>query len=264
MARIVLVHGAFHELWGPYRLLFRWTPPLLDGLEAAGVDLSERTFQEVREEIAVAFWGDLFRPDGDPDAADDGGDAPAAAPDQIIETLGGPGGDSPGLDAIGAAISTGTHQRTLEALAAYFTDPDLRARVQGRVNACLGPETEVVIAHSMGTVIAYEVLATRDDLDIGMFVTLGSPLGAKGLIFDVLQPSPIDGQGVWPTGIRAWTNVAAERDLATMAAPRLAPAFGEGVTDRFVYNGRHPHDIEPYLTAKETGQAVAAGLTPRR
>ena len=62
MARIVLVHGAFHELWGPYRLLFRWTPPLLDGLEAAGIDLSDHTFKEVRDQVAVAFWGDLFRP----------------------------------------------------------------------------------------------------------------------------------------------------------------------------------------------------------
>jgi hypothetical protein len=264
MARVVLVHGAFHELWGPYRLVFRWTPPLLDGLEAAGIDLSDHTFQEIREDIAVAFWGDLFRPAGDPTAHDDGGDAPAAAPDQIIETLGGPGGDPTGLDAIGAAISQGAHQRTLEALARYFTDPDLRDRVQERLHRHLGPETEVVVAHSMGTVIAYEVLAARDDLDIGMFVTLGSPLGAKGLIFDVLRPAPVDGMGVWPTCVRAWTNVAAERDLATMAAPQLAPVFGDRVADRFVYNGRHPHDIEPYLTARETGEAIAKGLTPRR
>jgi hypothetical protein len=250
-------------LWGPYRLLFRWTPPLLDGLEAAGVDLSDRTFQQIREQVEVAFWGDLFRPEGDPHAADDGGSAPADAPDQIIETLGAAGGDGPGLDQIGAAISQGTHQRTLQALAAYFTDPDLRSTVQERVDRCLGPETEVVVAHSMGTVIAYEVLARRDDLDVGMFVTLGSPLGAEQLIFPVLQPSPRDGVGVWPPGVRSWTNVAAERDLATMAAPRLAPVFGDGVTDRFVYNGRHPHDIEPYLTAKETGEAIATGLLSR-
>ena len=259
MARIVLVHGAFHELWGPFRLAFRWTPPMLDGLAAAGVDLSISNFGQLRDEMSVAFWGDLFRPVPDPnEPMDDAGDAPADAPDQIIEHLGG--ADTPGIDAIGAAISKGTHQRTLEALAAYFTDEGLRGSVHDRVNRCLGPETEVVIAHSMGTVVAYEVLAARHDLDVGMFVTLGSPLGATAMLSDVLQPPLVDGVGRWPTCVQAWTNVAAQGDMATMAAPQLAPVFGDAVTDRFIYNGRHPHDIEPYLTAKETGAAIAAGL----
>jgi hypothetical protein len=265
MARIVLVHGAFHELWGPFRLAFRWTPPMLDGMAAAGIDptgldLAIGSMGEIRDQVAVAFWGDLFRPAPAPgDPVDDGGDAPADAPDQIIEHL-GDGTNSPSLDAISAAISKGTHQRTLEALAAYFTDDELRARVHGRVNDCLGPDTEVVIAHSMGTVVAYEVLAERTDLDIGMFVTLGSPLGAAAMIADVLRPPVVDGVGHWPESVKAWTNVAAQGDMATMAAPQLAPVFGDALADRFIYNGRHPHDIEPYLTAKETGTAIAAGL----
>ena len=28
MAKIVLVHGAFHELWGPHEITARWVPAL--------------------------------------------------------------------------------------------------------------------------------------------------------------------------------------------------------------------------------------------
>ena len=32
MARIVIVHGAFNELWGPNELKARWLPAVRDGL----------------------------------------------------------------------------------------------------------------------------------------------------------------------------------------------------------------------------------------
>ncbi|HKY14877.1 MAG TPA: hypothetical protein VJM33_08110 [Microthrixaceae bacterium] len=261
MARVVMVHGAFHELWGPYRLLFRWTPSMLDGLEASGTDLSTQTFQQIREQIAVAFWGDLFRPRPDPDHATDddsaGPAAPADSPDQIVETM---GIDITHLDAIGKAVSANTHQKTLEHLAQYFVDDELRTTVQQRVLHHLGPETEVVVAHSMGTIVAYEVLAANPHIEIPMLITLGSPLGVTPFIFDNLRPAPTAGRGHWPAGVAAWTNVAAQNDMATAAAPCLAPLFGGGIVDELVYNGRHPHDIEPYLTAAETGRAIARGL----
>jgi hypothetical protein len=31
MARVLLVHGAFNEFWGPYELKARWLPALRDG-----------------------------------------------------------------------------------------------------------------------------------------------------------------------------------------------------------------------------------------
>ena len=117
-----------------------------------------------------------------------------------------------------------------------------------------------VVAHSMGTVIAYQVLCARPDLHVRQFVTLGSPLATPGLVLDRLDPAPVDGVGAWPACVEEWTNVAAENDLATLAAPRLSPVFGPGVRDEYVFNGRHPHDIEPYLTAAATGRAVARGL----
>jgi pimeloyl-ACP methyl ester carboxylesterase len=128
----------------------------------------------------------------------------------------------------------------------------------------LSADTKVVVAHSLGTVIAYQVLCTRPDLQVDL-ITLGSPLGDPSTVFPLLQPAPVDGKGVWPVGVRRWTNVAAEGDLATAACPRLADAFGDRVEDHLVFNGRHAHDAEPYLNSLPTGRALADALgLPRR
>jgi pimeloyl-ACP methyl ester carboxylesterase len=262
MDPVVLVHGAFHELWGPNRLGFRWAPSLFDGLWAAGVDTRALgLFESVRESVHIAFWGDLFRPE--PIPVDEVLAGLAAADEQSAVTDVGDRLADEGLaaiDAIGAKVAALDHHRSTQLLAQYFTDQDVRDRVIERVDRCLDEHTRVVVAHSMGTVVAYEALSRRPDLDIAAFVTLGSPLGTQGMVFEMLQPAPVDGRGSVPACVRRWTNVSAQGDLATLAAPRLAERFGDDVVDEYVYNGRHPHDIEPYLTTAETGRAVAAGL----
>ena len=42
MARIVIVHGAFNELWGPNELKARWLPAVRDGLWHHGVEVDVR------------------------------------------------------------------------------------------------------------------------------------------------------------------------------------------------------------------------------
>ena len=260
MDPVILVHGAFHELWGPNRLGFRWAPSLFDGMWAAGVDTrAVGLFDAVREAVHIAFWGDIFRPEPMPiEQVMAGLAATETGVTDVGERLADEG--LAAIDAIGAEVAALDHHRSTQLLAQYFTDQSVRDRVIDRVDRCLDSSTRVVVAHSMGTVVAYEALSRRPDLDIAAFVTLGSPLGAQGMVFEMLQPAPVDGVGSMPACVRRWTNVSAQGDLATMAAPRLAERFGDGVVDEYVYNGRHPHDIEPYLTTAATGRAVAEGL----
>ncbi len=261
-----MVHGAFHEMWGPVRLGFRWAPPLLDGLWAAGVDLHDVPLERVHRSVSVAFWGDLVRPE--PRSPEEvlaelsgGGDAGGVDHAGLADTLEDLQTDGPGaLDAVAKAMAAETNRRSTELLGRYFVDPAAKAAIHERLERHLGPDTKVVLAHSMGTVIAYQVLCAHPEFDLAQFITVGSPLGTPDLVLDRLDPPPVDGRGVWPSCVREWTNVAAEGDLATMAAPRLAPIFGDRLRDEYVFNGRHPHDIEPYLTAAETGRAVATGL----
>ena len=41
----------------------------------------------------------------------------------------------------------------------------------------------------------------------------------------------------------------------------LRPLFGDKVRCYIVHNGSHAHNVEPYLTAAETGAAIAASLS---
>ncbi|MFE9780763.1 hypothetical protein ACFYPA_21745 [Streptomyces sp. NPDC005775] len=144
----------------------------------------------------------------------------------------------------------------------YFTEPELRAAVRTRAAELITPETRVVVGHSLGSVVAYEVLCAlppgRKPLAL---VTLGSPLGLASLVFDRLQPAPQqDGKGVWPAPVDRWTNLADGGDVVALVR-ELAPQFGSEVLDLPVDNGAEMHSMRAYLTAVETGTAIANGLT---
>ncbi|GAB2494206.1 hypothetical protein [Nocardiopsis aegyptia] len=57
MARIVCVHGIAQQFEGANTLLSEWHPALADGVERAGTEIAA-------EDVAMAFYGDLFRPEG--------------------------------------------------------------------------------------------------------------------------------------------------------------------------------------------------------
>ena len=272
MSEVVIIHGAFHELWEQIRLWVRWTPSVLDGLWNAGVPMGSVSLPRLQDRSVVAFWGDLVRPE--PHTPEElaaiaaGTVAKGTPPDvaEVVDGLGQPatGGGNADLDALLAQAARDTNARSMELLAQYVIDPEMRARVHERLERHLDADTKVVIAHSLGTVIAYQVLCTRPDLNVDL-ITLGSPLGDTNMVFDLLQPPPVDGRGVWPVAVRRWTNVAAEGDLATAGCPQLAERFGDRVEDHLVYNGRHAHDVEPYLNSTPTGAALADALgLPRR
>lgn len=72
VARVVGVHGAFHQLWEPNQIKSRWLPALQDGLVHAGTEIDP-------DDFAVAFYGDVFRPQvaaGRPDR-EEHGDCPS-------------------------------------------------------------------------------------------------------------------------------------------------------------------------------------------
>lgn len=244
MARIVLVHGAFNELWGPHELLSRWVPALRDGLWHHGVTVDE-------DDVAACFYGDLFR--RAPGRGDD--EAFERSRAGVADALKAMGGDA--LAAFSQAANEAVFDRTVDLVTTIRTEPDLRREIGERFDAVVDGSTAVVVAHSLGTLVAYEALARRDDVAVDL-VTLGSPLGIP-LVFGALQPPPVEGRGVWPVGVRRWANVAAVGDRAASVA-RLAPLFGDGVSDHLVDNGHRAHDPEPYLNSGATGAAVAAAL----
>ncbi|MET0326348.1 MAG: hypothetical protein ABW219_14080 [Ilumatobacteraceae bacterium] len=249
MSTVVCVHGAFHELWGPHQIAGRWVPALRDGLTLAGTDVDP-------DEVAVVFYGDLFR--SAPGAAPSDDDLRAIAErtgllDAAREVAG-----PDGLQALVEHIGREQIRRTVGQLGRYFDEPALRETVRARVRAAIGPDTRVVVAHSLGTVAAYEALVDHDSVAALDLVTFGSPLARPRLIDADLEPPLVDGRGAWPGAVRTWTNITSIGDMVADGFP-LAPVFGAVVEAR-VDNGHRAHEPEPYLCAQVTGAAIAAAL----
>ena len=245
MAKIVMVHGAFNELWGPHELKARWLPALRDGLWHHGVEIDEN-------DVALCFYGDLFR--RQPGSARDAELEQSRA--GIADAMSGlASGD--GLDALSQAANSAAFDRTIDLVNVITNDPDLRTRLRGRIEPLVEDDTTVLVAHSLGTLLSYMAIANHPDWPIKTFVTLGSPLAAP-MIFSSLDPAPVDGVGVWPGSIERWVNIRAVGDKA--AAIAVSDHFGDRVEDVLVDNGHRAHDPEPYLNAVATGQVIAEAL----
>jgi pimeloyl-ACP methyl ester carboxylesterase len=141
----------------------------------------------------------------------------------------------------------------------YLRDQVIRYEARQRVLNSLCVDTRVLIGHSLGSVVAYEALCMSPKHQVHTFITLGSPLGIKNLIFEQLEPAPRGGIGQWPPGLKQWFNIADSGDIVALVKD-LASRFGDGVSDRRVYNGSQAHDAARYLSSKEAGDAVASGL----
>jgi pimeloyl-ACP methyl ester carboxylesterase len=146
----------------------------------------------------------------------------------------------------------------LKQVSLYFGDAAIRETAKQKLLSIIRDDTKVVIGHSLGSIVAYEALCELASRPVQTFITIGSPLGLDP-IFSKLNPAPKDGFGKWPTGAAAWTNIAATRDPVA-AIKQLAPLFGDRVVDKLIDNETQAHDVVPYLTARETGEAIASGL----
>jgi pimeloyl-ACP methyl ester carboxylesterase len=252
MSRIVVVHGVYHELWGPHEVHQRWLPALRDGLWHHGVTIEET-------DVGVGFYGDLFRHEAG-HRPDDQELRRVADESGLLDVVQQAGGRDT-LESLAKLISLATLRRLVDQAGRYFAEPEVRAAVRARVEGAITPETQVVVAHSLGSIVTYEVLARHPEWSITAFVTIGSPLGNPRFV-PRIEPAVLEGRGAWPACVQSWTNVAAVDDAAC-GQGRLSPIFGDRVQDLLVDNGHRAHDPEPYLNAAATGAAIAAGLGRR-
>ena len=284
MAQVVVVHGIGQETEGPLTLHSRYFPALADGVTRA--DGSVRP-----DDVVFASYGDFFRPHGEvlspgPGLADKDVEAGyetefllalwerAAEVDPRVvppdeEVLGrAPTWASRALAALSRSrFFAGVGDRfligDLKQVHWYLTNHEVRSVVQYAVISVITDDTTVVIGHSLGSVVAYEVLCAQRFPGVRSFVTLGSPLGLPNLIFDRIQPEPLPPgaavRGHWPGTVKAWTNITDSGDIVA-SVPDLRPLFGSSVQQIRVHNGAHAHDMRPYLTDRLTGAAITAGM----
>ena len=246
MATVVMVHGAGNALWGPSSIKARWYPSLADGLAWHGVSIDE-------DDVAVAFYGDLFRADPERGYEPPLDIKATLASLADVLTAAEPGVD---LDEMVKILAEQHLDRLLAQAGAYFADEGIRRAARQRVADTVGPDTRVLVAHSLGTVVAYESLCEHPEWAVTHFVTLGCPL-AGDAVLEFVRPTARGGRGRFPGGLRSWTNIRNADDPACLNP--VAERFS-GAVDRLVDNGHRVHDPEPYLNNPVTGGAVAAGL----
>jgi hypothetical protein len=132
----------------------------------------------------------------------------------------------------------------------------------------------LLLAHSMGSVIAYDALwemsrDAHDELQVDLLLTMGSPLGQTYLQRRILGHDR-SGAERYPGNIRRWINLSAVGDM-TAVNPCLKNDFGEmlqlGLVDSiedieifnfFRLDGElNVHAEYGYLVNKVTAAAVA-------
>ena len=271
---VVGIHGIAQQQSGRYQLLDAWLPALRDGVErATNRDRYDPT-------LDLVYYGDLFlRSVGEikgpavlDDLSEDSLRFLADLQEEIVDpfTPADPAKAKRGLKELPtpvARLATWLDNRfgaagkilffgDLVQVRRYQRDDELAAKILDRATDVLALRPRVLVGHSLGSVIAYDILCRVPDHGVETLITLGSPL-ALHTVRHGLRP-PRSSSPRLPPGVARWVNVYDPHD-AVACAGGVQPHWTEAV-DRVVDNERDPHAVTRYLGKRPTGEAVLAGL----
>ena len=148
---------------------------------------------------------------------------------------------------------------SLSQVTRYLTDDAIRDRVQLPALDLITPETRVIIGHSLGSVVAYELAHTLTT-PLPLLVTLGSPLGLKTIVLDRLRPP-----ASFPPLVSTWLNLANREDVVAVD-PDLRPLFAHDLPPTSTFSGHwfkepgDPHRAETYLGRESVARAIITAL----
>jgi pimeloyl-ACP methyl ester carboxylesterase len=150
----------------------------------------------------------------------------------------------------------GAQLRALAADASFLSDSRKRCASEQRLGDALDRAQRegrpvIVIAHSLGALVAYDYLSSRADTGlVQRFITIGSPAGAATLRRLLIGGE--DGDSLSrPASVKSWINIRNENDF--FAAPisvgrdvLVTPPAGEA----------DPHEMVGYLRGAATNAEV--------
>ena len=139
----------------------------------------------------------------------------------------------------------------VEDTAAYFFDEQKRDEMRARLKNLLmkGKSPYMIIAHSQGSIIAYDVLSElkNQDIRVNTFITIGSPLGISEIQDHISQPLRV------PDSVENWYNFAHILDYValdkTLREEFIPKDMIEDKTISFFETGFgiNPHAVNNYL-----------------
>ena len=281
---IVYVHGLANK--PPRAIKEQWC------LQALAEGLFRNRAEKPEMAVAVVYWADLRYPQPDAVEAMSEGYQPADGEgpldryvprftDRLREVAEKWGGRA--LDKEKDLIGLGSNVEHLLGigladLAAYYGDETMRAGIRRRLSDLLSESRQrraLVIAHSMGSIVAHDVLRMAESTSanpIEHLITIGSPLGLPLVCQKIRQEF---GATQTPANVGRWTNLADPGDKVALdcnlADDYKANARGVRVRDVLVHNRYVNHLAQPnkhksygYLRTPELADLVAEFLAGRR
>lgn len=155
----------------------------------------------------------------------------------------------------------------------YLYDDEVRTTLDEGIAAALPDEPSVVVAHSLGSIITWSVLADRyagRERDVPLLVTMGSPLPVRAVREGLQARGPL----VFPPGVRRWVNVRDRLDLVGLRdiTPESFPLpAGSPQAENLVVDNRAPGNhaasalledgsYTGYLATAPVAEVIAAAL----
>ncbi|MBO2455803.1 hypothetical protein J4573_52615 [Actinomadura barringtoniae] len=277
---IVMVPGVAKRLEGDLSLHRTLFTPLRQGLARAGVGIGP-------EDVVVVSYGKTFRPKDEmlsPQPYYDADDVEPGFEQDLLRALWERAADvdekvvapeaetlfrSPAwvqralyaltMSAFWSGVGEQAFISFLKQVRRYFTDDDVRSAARAALAGAVNEDTRVIVAHSFGSVVAYESLCAHPEWPVETLVTLGSPLALRHIVYNRLRPPPAP-KARWPGSVESWTNVTDAGDVIAVVED-VRPFFSDRITQiRLDTGGAKANDMRSYLTDEATGRAIAAGL----
>lgn len=285
MTRLVFIHGRQQQNLDAQEQKDRWIKALRDGLGAQKLNLPLRD-----TDIRFAYYGDtldaLERQSPPPDVIVQG-DEDAISNEEVafmadvLESISRSFDD---FGADGTVIEKGlaNHPKVLQLLRWLNTKhPEVggpilflrthdvyryvtNQRVFSTINSGVEPalsrhEPNIIVSHSLGTVVAYSILSSlsrTDGWDVPLFVTLGCPLGVSKIKQELAKVA-------FPSVVDTWLNaydpldVVALHPLDRETFPTSKPIENYGEVEN---TAPDHHGIEDYLSDPVVSARIRAAM----
>lgn len=210
----------------------------LDGLRSGVATLTHAPTIEERD-VRVVWYADVLDPKSNEGCSYDANDPRAkrdAKVDPAIKQMASiAGGLLNMISGVSDDREASSELRALAADASFLSDARKRCGSEARLVAALDRAKQegrpvILVAHSLGSVVAYDYLSTRADTGVVQrLVTIGSMVGAPEMRRLLIGGDSTDAFGV-PASVKDWVNVRNDgdalavplsiaRDVSTAAPP---------------------------------------------
>lgn len=287
--RLLFVHGIAQQDYSEDQLLSIWTDHLLDhGVNRAKVQAAKPEMAYYGDRLFAWVSGDASAavPMGPPISGEemaflskaldeiaassglDEDEIEFAANQAAIEEGAGAIGQSTWLGRRAVAIVSLLEKisplrgsiaaRVVRQAYVYLANRHARTEIDGIVRPRIGTGEVVIVSHSLGTVVAFNLLrelaGAGVNVKVPLFATLGSPLA----ITEVKRH--VGGSFAIPSIVGRWLNFYDKGDPVTLGRP-LGPNFSAGIVDTIVDNNtQNGHSIAGYLDDMQLVGAINAVL----